>query len=379
MPSFHIALTGDFLDEHGSSAYGDLQLRPLDEAAYISYRFLTEQSPTGDDPTYWNRFYSLEVTANQLDGVHGLIVLRPWVKRAALAEGARDLVVIGRSGAGYDKIDVEACTEHDVALFNAPHALNHSTASSVLLFMLALAKKLPQQDRVTRLGRWDQQASVLGSEIQGRTLGIVGLGRSGRELVRLVAPFGMRVVAYSPNADPQQAAELGVRLTTLDELLSESDFVSLHCRLTPQTRGMIGKAELARMKHTAYFINVARGELVDQVALVQMLRTRRIAGAGLDVFDHEPLPAGDPLLTLDNVIVTPHWSASTSDVWQATAQAMTAGMLKSASGEIPDDVVNREVLDRPGFRHKLARFAANQSAASLSSGPVAKTNSPQNP
>ncbi|MBI5761693.1 MAG: hypothetical protein HZA46_24550, partial [Planctomycetales bacterium] len=248
MPTFRIALTGDFLNEHGSSAYGDLQLGPLDEAAYISYRFLAEQSPTRDDPSYWNRFYSLEVTAKQLDGVHGLVVLRPWVKRAAFIEGDCDLVVIGRSGAGYDKIDVEACTEHDVALFNAPHALNHSTASSVLLFMLALAKKLPQQDRVTRSGRWDLQASVLGSEIQGRTLGIVGLGRSGRELVRLVAPFGMHVLAYSPNADPQQAAELGVRLTTLDELLRESDFVSLHCRLTPQTRWMIGEAELTRMK-----------------------------------------------------------------------------------------------------------------------------------
>jgi phosphoglycerate dehydrogenase-like enzyme len=377
MPTFHIALTGDFLNEHGSSAYGDLQLRPLDEASYITYRFLTEQAPTHNDPTYWNRFYSLEVTANQLGGVHGLIVLRPWVNRAAFAEGARDLVVIGRSGAGYDKIDVEACTEHDVALFNAPQALNHSTASSVLLFMLALAKKLPQQDRVTRSGRWDLQASVLGSEIQGRTLGIVGLGRSGRELVRLAAPFAMRVLAYSPNADPQQAAELGVRLTTLDELLGESDFVSLHCRLTPQTRGMIGEAELARLKPTAFFINVARGELVDQESLVQRLRLRQIAGAALDVFDHEPLPADDPLLTLDNVIVTPHWSASTSDVWQATARAMTAGMLRAACGEIPDNVVNREVVDRPGFRHKLARFAVNQSAVSFAASPATSASPPE--
>ena len=129
-------------------------------------------------------------------GIDGLVVLRPWVKRSTFAEGAADLVVIGRSGAGYDKIDLAACTEHGVAVFNAPMALNHSTASSALLFMLALAKRLTDQERITRQGRWDRQAAVMGSEIQGRTLGIVGLGHSGRELARLVAPFAMRILAY---------------------------------------------------------------------------------------------------------------------------------------------------------------------------------------
>ncbi|MBI5757244.1 MAG: hypothetical protein HZA46_01855, partial [Planctomycetales bacterium] len=128
---------------------------------------------------------------------------------------------------------------------------------------------------------------------------------------------------------------------------------------------------------TAFFNNVARGELVDQEALERVLRSRQIAGAGLDVFDREPLPADDPLLTLDNIIATPHWSASTSDVWQATAQAMTTGMLRVARGEIPDNVVNREVLDRPGFQHKLARFTENQSAASVSVGPAAGMNPPR--
>ena len=148
--------------------------------------------------------------------------------------------MIGRSGAGYDKIDLDACTEHGVAVFNAPMALNHSTASSALLFMLALAKRLPDQERITRQGRWDRQAAVMGSEIQGRTLGIVGLGHSGRELARLVAPFSMRILAFSPHADPAAAQSLGVRLTSLEEVLRESDFVSLHCRLTAETRGLIG-------------------------------------------------------------------------------------------------------------------------------------------
>src|SRR5262249_28222849 len=159
-------------------------------------------------------------------------------------------------GAGYDKIDVAACTEHDIALFNAPMALNHSTASSALLFMLALAKRLPEQERITRAGRWDLQAQVMGGELQGRTLGIIGLGHSGRELVRLVAPFEMRILAYSPHADAAQAVALGVRLTSLEEVLREADFVSLHCRLTEATHGLLNAQRLAMMKPGAYLINV---------------------------------------------------------------------------------------------------------------------------
>ena len=134
----------------------------------------------------------------------------------------------------------------------------------------------------------------MGSEIRGRTLGIVGLGHTGSELARLVAPFAMRVLAYSPHADPAQAGALGVRLTSLEEVLRESDFVSLHCRLTDATRGLIGAEQLALLKPSAYFINVGRGELVDQRALTEALRDRRIAGAALDVFAVEPLPRGRP-------------------------------------------------------------------------------------
>ena len=319
--------------------------------------FIRDLAPRSNDPDYWSRLYSLEVRPEHIKDVDGLIVLRPWVKKATFALGAGDLFVIGRSGAGYDKIDLDACTKEGVAVFNAPLALNHSTASSALLFMLALAKRLHDQERITQQGRWDRQAEVLGGEIAGRALGIIGLGHTGRELVRLVAPFGMQILAYSPHADAQEARSLGVRLTSLEDLLRESDFVSLHCRLTEATRGLITAEKLTLMKPTAYFINVGRGELVDQQALVAALRDRGIAGAGLDVFEVEPLPIDDPLLRLDNVILTPHWSASTSDVWHATGQQMARGMLMAASGHVPENVVNTEVLNRPLFLKKLARFA----------------------
>jgi phosphoglycerate dehydrogenase-like enzyme len=353
---FRIALTGDFLDESGKPAYGDLALGEFGKEPYIQYRFVAELAPKADDATYWSRLYSLEVAPAHIRGADGLIVLRPRVTRATFADGATDLVVIGRSGAGYDKIDLAACTEHGVAVFNAPAALNHSTASAALLFMLALAKRLIDQERIVRHAHWDQQPVVIGSEIQGRTLGIIGLGHSGLELARLVGPFSMRVLAYSPHANAAAARALGVQFTSLDQLLRESDFVSLHCRLTPETRRLIGRDQLALLKPTAFLINVARGELVDQAALVAALRAGKIAGAGLDVFEVEPLPWDDPLISLDNVILTPHWLASTRDVWQATAKAMCDGMLRAARGERPENVVNPEVFAEASFQRKLARF-----------------------
>lgn len=360
MHVFRMALSGDFLNEQGKDAYGQLPLKLLDDAPHVQHHFIQAQAPQPGDDGYWNRFYSLEATADQLVGLDGFVVLRPRIRRETLASVAATLTVIGRSGAGYEKVDVQACTEFDIALFNAPMVLDHSTASTALMYMLALAKRLKQQERITRAGRWDLQPAELGDEIQGRTLGIVGLGPSGRELARLVAPFAMRVLAYSPHADPAQAAELNVELVPLDELLRQSDFVSVHARPRPENHHLIGTQQFALMKPTAYFINIARGVLVDQQALIAALQDRRIAGAGLDVFEVEPLPVNDPLMQFENVIVTPHWSASTRDVWRATGRAMIDGMLRAARGVVPDNVVNREVLDKPGFQAKLSRFAVNR-------------------
>lgn len=368
MRRFRIAYSGDFLNADGVAAYGDMGLPLLSGKPFIEHRFLMDLAPRAGDAEYWNRLYSMEIMPEHVANTDGLVVLRPWVKRNTFAKGAGDLVVIGRSGAGYDKVDVAACTENDVALFNAPLALNHATASSALLFMLALAKRLHLQERIARAGRWDLQAEVMGSELQGRTLGIVGLGHSGRELARLVAPFAMRVLAHSPHADRSHAEALGVTLTSLEEVLREADFLSLHCRLSKETRHLLGPTQLAMMKPTAYLINVGRGELVDQRALTESLREQRLAGAGLDVFAVEPLPVDDPLLSLDNVILTPHWNASTRDVWKATGRAMAEGMLRAAQGQVPDNIVNTEVVNRTGFQKKLARFLENRDIMNESAG-----------
>jgi phosphoglycerate dehydrogenase-like enzyme len=282
------------------------------------------------------------------------------VKSSAFANGASNLLVLARAGAGYDKIDVAACTSNDVVVFNAPDTLTHSTASAAFTLMLALAKRLLQQRELVRTGRWDRQPDLMGDDLIGKTLGIIGLGKTGAELARLAAPFHMKLLSYSPNADPFQAEALGVALVELDALLRASDFVSLHCRLEDRTRGMLGSRELALLKPTAYLINVGRGELVQEAALVDALRAKRIAGAGLDVFETEPLPVIHPLLKLDNVILTPHWLPSTHRAARATRDVITRNVMRVAQCLVPHNVINPEVLQRPGFRAKLARFAANQ-------------------
>ncbi len=364
MHTFRLAITGDFLNEHGQSAYGDLGFGAIESCPFIDIDYIMDHAPRINDSSYWDQLYSMELKPAHLRDRDGLIVLRPYIRASAFAEGVREnLTIIGRSGAGYDKIDVKACTDNDILLFNLPNVLNHSTASTALMFILALAKKLLPSDQITRQGRWDLQPQVMGMEIEHKTLGIIGLGASGRELVRLIAPFNMRVIAYSPHADPVQAASLGVELTSLETLMRDSDVISVHSNLTPDKHHMIRAEHLALMKPTAYFVNVARGALVDQAALVKVLQERRIAGAGLDVFEVEPLPANDPLIALDNVVLTPHFSPATSDVWIAGGLQMSKCILQAARGIVPNNVINNTVLDRPGFQAKLARFVENQKVA----------------
>ena len=360
MRPFKLFYTGDYLDEHGNVSVGDIGLDVLARSPFIETAFLNDQQPPIGDAGYWVRLYSLEITPEHIAAANGIVIFRPWVKASAFSNGAENFVVFGRAGAGTDKIDIAACTENDVVVFNAPDTLTHSTASAAFTLLLALAKKLPQQERLVRKGRWDLQPQYFGDDLIGKTLGIIGLGKTGAELARLAAPFHMNLLAYSPNADPMQAEALGVELVYLDTLLRSSDYISLHCRLEDRTRGMIGEHELRKLKPSAYLINVARGELIHEDVLMQALRERWFAGAGLDVFEHEPLPLDSPLLELDNVILTPHWLPSTQRAAAGTRDVIVRNMLRVAQGMVPGSVVNPEVLTRSGFRAKLARYAENR-------------------
>jgi phosphoglycerate dehydrogenase-like enzyme len=361
MRPFKVLFTGDSLDEAGNLRGQDIGVEALNSTEFIETGFLFDQKPTVGDAAYWDRLYSLEITSEHIANANAIVVIRPWLKAEAFARGAKNLVVVARAGAGYDKIDVNACTENNVVVFNAPDSLTHSTASAALTLMLALAKRLMQQQAILKEGRWDRQAEVYGDDLIGKTLGIVGLGKTGLELARLVAPFHMKVLAYSPRADRFAAEALGVELvSSLDALLSISDFVSLHCRLEKHTRGLLDAKKLKLLKPTACLINVARGELIDEDALVKILREHRIAGAGLDVFETEPLPLSSPFLALDNVILTPHWLPSTHRAAQATRAVIVQNLIRVATGQKPENVLNPEVLGQPGFLQKLAQFEENR-------------------
>jgi len=356
MGKFHIQFTGDYCGTDGKPNM-DMALDLLEARPDVSWSFLEDQCPRPGDEGYQDKLYSLSLTPEHVESSEAIVVLRPWVQASAFARGADRLLVIARAGIGYDKFDLKACTENDVVVFNSPFGLTHSTASAAMIFMLMLARKLPLQQRMVSEYRWDLQKEAVGIELAGRTLGIVGFGQTARELVRLLAPFGMRVLAFSPHADPSQARELGVTLVgDLHGLLRESDFVSLHTRLDATNHRSFGEREFECMKPSAFLINIARGELVDEEVMIRFLREHRIAGAGLDVFETEPLPLSSPLLQLDNVVLTPHWLASTREAGRATIVPVIQGVLGLSQGKIPGQVLNPAVLNRKGFLEKLARW-----------------------
>ena len=229
---------------------------------------------------------------------------------AGLFDRCPRLRLLSLWGTGTDNVDLAAAARHGVTVTNTPGVSAISIAEHALTLMLAAARRIPRMDAETRAGRWARGESV---ELNGKILGIIGLGAIGRRFAQLGKGIGMRVIAWTLHPNPA----LGVDLVPLDELYRTSDVVSMHLRLSDQTRGFIGAEQLAAMKPAAILINTARGAIVDEAALVEALAARRIAAAGLDVFDTEPLPPGHPLTKIDNVVLTPHCAGVTPEALEA--------------------------------------------------------------
>jgi D-3-phosphoglycerate dehydrogenase len=268
--TFRVGVTRDFLKPDGTPAFGDIGLDLLDRVPGVEWEYLAEDVR--------------EVPPEVAQAYDALIVLAPRVS-AATVRGAERLALVARFGVGYDSVDVPACTANGVLLTITPDGVRRPMAASVLTFLLALTHKLLIKDRLTREGRWGEKLDHMGQGVTGRTLGIIGLGNIGREVARYAAPFGLHLLAFDPYLAPEQAAAAGAELVDLGTLLRRSDYVSVNCALTEQTRHLIGARELALMKPTAYLINTARGPIVDQRAQEAALAEGRIAGAGLDVFE----------------------------------------------------------------------------------------------
>ena len=335
---FRIGVTPDFYVEAGE------HLEPMLKEQMASLIGI-ECGPMPPQP-------SKLATPEALDQFDAIFSLALKIEESSLI-GIERLAVVARWGVGYDMIDVDALTAADVMLCITPNAVKRPVAEAILTLIFALAKNLFQQDRITRAGGWRKDLKRLGTTLPGKTLGSVGCGNIARELFSLARPLGFsRILA----CDPYVKECPGVELVDMNTLFRESDFVAVNTLLNKSTRGLIGEREFRAMKPTAFFINTARGPIVQHDALVKALRENWIAGAGIDVFPVEPPPAGDPLFALENVIVSPHGIAWTDSLMHDNGSEAFENVLAIARGELPGGIVNRDVIARPGFQKKLKRY-----------------------
>ncbi len=341
---FIIAMTADFYDSNGAPKFRDLGLSVLDGHGHIKHRVFDEHRP--------------RIGPDQIGDAQGAIVLTPAVTAESVSQ-SENLLAVGRFGVGYDAVDVAACTEADVVVFITAGAVDRPVAEATVGWMIALGHNVLAKDRLVRTGQWDERSGYMGSELRDRTLGVIGLGGIARATIELLRGFGMaQPLIFDPFIDESTAESLGVRAVDLPTLMREADFVSIHCPLCEETRGLIGVEELAMMKREAYLLNTARGGIVDEDALYDALKDHRIAGAALDCFAQEPVTSPHRFGELDNVLLAPHSIAWTNELFRDIGQMVCLGMVDLSLGRRPQGVVNPEVFDRPGFKIKWARLCS---------------------
>jgi glyoxylate reductase len=292
---------------------------------------------------------------------HGLVTLLTDRVDEELLEGAPHLVVVSNMATGFDNIDMAATSRRSVLATRTPGVLSETVADFTFALLLAAARRLPEAERYVRAGRWKTwgPSTLLGRDVFGATLGIVGLGGVGAEVAKRARGFGMRIMYHDRTRRPTLERRYRLTFVPLEELLQQSDFVTLHAALTPQTRGLIGRRELELMKESAILINTGRGPLVDQKALCEALKSGRIGGAALDVTDPEPISADDPLLALDNAVVVPHIASASVATRSRMAMLAAENLLTALAGRMPKDTVNREIARawRAARRRRLASLS----------------------
>lgn len=277
-------------------------------------------------------------------GEYDALAVRSETKVTAeiLARASR-LKIVGRAGVGVDNIDVRAATERGILVVNSPQGNTIAAAELTIAMLLALARRIPQADASLRAGRWDRK-NLVGAEVYGKTLGIIGLGKIGMEVARRARVFEMNVIAFDPYANEELAQQHGVRLVTLDDVFTGSDYISLHVPLNEETRGLIGEAQLQRMRDGVRIVNCARGGLVDEAALADAIRAGKVAGAALDTFAKEPVPPDNPLLALPENVLTPHLGASTEEAQVNVAVDIAEQIIDVLHGRPARSAVNMPAL-----------------------------------
>ncbi len=323
--SFRVGLTRDLFRPDGSPSFGSGPLQILDQSPHIDWEIIPE---TID-----------EISPDIAARYDGLYVNAPRVTQASVARADRRVKIISRHGVGYDSVDTAALAQHGIVLTNTPVAVRRPVAVASLTLIFALAGRLFTKDKLTRAGRWNERTSHMGLGLTTRTLGIIGAGGIGRELIALARPFGWNILTADPLVSAESMSALGARLVPLDDLLATSDFVVACCILNEHTRHLMNARRFAQMKKEAFFINVARGPVADERALIDALQSGTIAGAGLDVFEQEPVSPDNPLLRMEQVIVTPHALCWTDECFDAIAREGLTCLADFAAGKIPGSVV----------------------------------------
>lgn len=280
-----------------------------------------------------------------MDGTIALIVRGIVPISRGIIEAGRELRVIGRTGVGYENVDVAAATKRGIPVVYAPGAGARPVAEGTLAMLLSLAKRLRPLDQKTRAGEWSARDEILMGDLDGTTLGVVGLGRIGSEVARLAQAFGMRVLGYDPLVNELAAAKMGVALVSLEDLLREADFVSLHAPLNEQSRGLIDATRISTMKRGAVLVNVARGGLLASLDVLQAaLESGQLSGVGLDVYPSEPPDVSHPIFQRDDVVCTPHCMGLSRKGSETTFRMVSRGIAAVLSGGTPEHVANPEVL-----------------------------------
>ena len=289
-----------------------------------------------------------DVLLQSITDVEGLLSLLTDKVDAELMDRAKRLRVISNCAVGFDNVDVQEATKRGIVVGNTPGVLTDTTADFAFALLMAAARRVVEGDRVVRAGKWKTWGpmTLLGQDVHNSTLGIVGLGRIGSAVAKRAQGFAMKILYTSHVRNKEAESELGVEYATMDRLLAESDFITLHTNLTPETHHLIGREEFQRMKRTAVLVNTSRGPIVDNMALYEALRAGRIAYAALDVTEPEPLPADHPLLTLENVIVVPHIASASVATRTKMAVMAADNLIAGLKGEMPPNPVNPEVLTR---------------------------------
>lgn len=340
---FRVGYTWDFLKSDGSIGWGDIGMAHYEGIPNLEVEFMPE--------------HGMVLPVEHARGYDALAVLAPRITPELLDNSPR-LSLVARFGVGYDTVDIDAATRNGIAVTITPNGVRRAMATMALTMMLGVSHRIIEKDRITRNGEWSRKLEFMGYQVTGRTLGVIGLGNIGRDLVKLVAPFEMTVLAYDPYVTAEQAAAAGAKKVELDTLLAESDYVVILTKLTDETFHLINAERLAQMKASAFLISIARGPIVDEPALVEALKIGTIRGAGIDVFEQEPPDPDNPLFALDNVIVAPHALCWTEESAMGIGTSVIESVLAVREGKAPPWLVNPEVADSPIFQKKLADLNA---------------------